>query len=203
MRILWSAAFASVVLLSGCATTWVVDNDVQTFSGLPTVPTPATYRFERLPSQQSLPAAQAALEASAQPALAKAGWVRDDQAARYSVLIGTQVQSPEPYGMYGRTGWGASFGGGYGRRGLGYGFGSGSYGYWRRDLWDSPYAQRQVSVIIRDLSNQQVVYETRAVHFARWPGDPALLAPMFDAALSSFPQPPAGVRRVNVEVLRP
>ncbi len=207
MRMLWSAALASVVLLSGCATTWIVDNDVQTFSGLTTQPSPATYRFERLPSQQSLPGEQAALEASAQPALAKAGWVRDDASPRYSVLIGTQVQGID-YGPNGRFGWGPPpFAGAYRWRGagrgygFGYGYGYGYYGY-RSDLWDGPYYQRQVSVIIRDLSTQQVVYETRAVHSARWPGDPALLAPMFDAALSSFPQPPAGVRKVNVEVQR-
>jgi len=197
MRILLALALASVALLSGCATTWVVDNDVQTFSKLAAVPSPATYRFERLPSQQSVPAEQAALEAGAQPALAKAGWVLDEQAARYSVQIGSEVQSTvaDPW-AYGRFGWGPPFAG---RRFYGW-YGRPGYWYSRYDFYDGPYYQRQVSVIIRDLATQQVVYETRAVHSARWPGDPALLAPMFDAALSSFPQPPAGVRRVNVEV---
>ena len=204
MRWFTWAAVAATALLTGCATTWIVDNQVQTFSQLQAVPAPATYRFERLPSQQSVPAEQARLEAAAEPALAKAGWARNDGAARYSVQIGSSVASTEvlpdpwihsrfgpwrPYGPYGRRWYG---GGGF--------YGMGPYWQGRYDMWDRGYAQREVSVIIRDLSNQQVVYETRAVHESRWPADPDLLTPMFDAALSSFPQPPAGVRRVNVEV---
>ncbi len=195
-------AVAATVLLSGCATSYVVDNQVQTFSGLRTVPQPATYRFERLPSQQSAAGAQAQLEAAAEPALAKAGWVRNDGAPRYSVqidstvLTSTQVVDPWMYSRFGP--WGPA----YGRRWTG---GAGFYGwgpYWsyRNDIWDRSYSQRQVSVVIRDLSNQQVVYETRALHESRWPNDPGLLTPMFDAALSSFPQPPAGVRQVNIEI---
>jgi hypothetical protein len=202
-RMLTLAAVTAVVLLSACATTRVVDNEVQTFSRLPAVPVPATYRFERLPSQQSVPAEQARLEAAAEPALAKAGLVRHDGGARYSVLIGSSVQTtvqrvdPWFYGSFGAYGP-------YGphRRWRGYpgfygaGWGPG-WGY-RYDMWDNGYAEREVSVVIRELASQQVVYETRAVHDTRWPNDPALLAPMFDAALSSFPQPPAGVRRVNI-----
>ncbi len=204
MRISTLAAVAAVLVLSGCATTRVVDTQVQTFSQLPAVPVPASYRFERLPSQQSAPADQARLEAAAEPALAKAGLVRDEAAARYSVLIDSSVQSttqmvdPWGYGRYGPWGpWGP-----YGRRwygGVGYhGWGPG-WGF-QYDMWDRSYVEREVSVIIRELSTQRVVYETRAVHESRWPNDPALLTPMFDAALSGFPQPPAGVRRVNIEL---
>lgn len=204
MRISTLAAVAAVLVLSGCATTRVVDAHVQTFSQLPAVPAPATYRFERLPSQQSAPADQAQLEAAAEPALAKAGLVRDEAGARYSVLIDSTVQTttqlvdPWGYGRYGPWGpWGP-----YGRRwygGVGYhGWGPG-WGF-QYDMWDRSYAQREVSVILRELSTQRVVYETRAVHESRWPNDPALLTPMFDAALSGFPQPPAGVRRVNIEL---
>lgn len=204
MRISTLAAVAAVLVLSGCATTRVVDTQVQTFSQLPAVPVPASYRFERLPSQQSVPADQAQLEAAAEPALAKAGLVRDEAGARYSVLIDSTVQTttqlvdPWGYGRYGPWGpWGP-----YGRRWYGgvgyYGWGPG-WGF-QYDMWDRSYAQREVSVILRELSTQRVVYETRAVHESRWPNDPALLTPMFDAALSGFPQPPAGVRRVNIEL---
>jgi len=198
-----AAVLAAAVLLSGCASTWVVSSDVKTFSQLSTAPVPASYRFERLPSQQSAPAEQATLEAAAEPALAKAGWVRNEAAARYSVLIGSTVLTTDfvdPWGY--RHGWGPWGPGPYNPRWHArYGFYGPAWG-WRADMWDGPQYQREVSVIIRDLSTQQVVYETRAAHAARWPNDPALLTPMFDAALSSFPQPPAGVRRVNVEVPR-
>lgn len=184
--------------LSGCASTWVVGSDVQTFSQLSAMPAPATYRFVRLPSQQAAPAEQARLEAAAEPALAKAGWMRDERGARYGVEIGSSLlsaQFADPWGW--RYGWGP-WGPGP-RWHARYGFYGPSFS-WRYDMWDAPVYQREVSVIIRDLSTQQVVYETRAAHAVRWPNDPALLTPMFDAALSSFPQPPAGVRRVNVEV---
>ena len=114
MRMSMAAAVAAAVLLSGCATSYVVDNQVQTFSELRTVPQPATYRFERLPSQQSAGGAQLQLEAAAEPALAKAGWVRNDGAARYSVLIGSDVVTTtkfvDPW-VYSRCGpWGPYYG---------------------------------------------------------------------------------------------
>jgi hypothetical protein len=207
-RGVWGAlVLAAAALLVGCATTRVVDNQVQTFSQLPALPVPATYRFERLPSQQS--PAQAQLEAAAEPALAKAGWRRDDVMARYTVQVGSQVTAvevrPDPwlYGGYGPWGpWGPW--GPRGRRGhFGVGFyAPGPYWHMQYDAWDRGFAQREVSVVIRDRSSQHVVYETRAVHETRWPGDASVLTPMFDAALSSFPQPPAGVRRVNIEIPR-
>ncbi|MFT3718978.1 DUF4136 domain-containing protein [Pseudorhodoferax sp.] len=199
--ILAAGGAAAVLLLAGCATSthWVVENDVQTFSQLSAVPVPATYRFERLPSQQASAQEQARIEAAAEPALAKAGWVRDEAAPRYSVQVDSGVQAStqvvDPW-LYGRFGpWGP-----YGRPFGPYGWGP----YWGYPygMWDQSYVLREVSVVIRELSNQRVVYETRALHESRWPSDPAVLAPMFDAALSSFPQPPAGVRRVNITVPR-
>jgi len=62
---------AASVTLSGCATSWVVDSDVKSFSSLSTVPPGATYRFERLPSQQADTARQDSLEAMAAAALEK------------------------------------------------------------------------------------------------------------------------------------
>jgi predicted small secreted protein len=64
---------AATVTLSGCATSWVVDSDVKSFSSLSTVPPGATYRFERLPSQQADTARQDSLEAMAAAALEKVG----------------------------------------------------------------------------------------------------------------------------------
>ena len=43
----------TVTLLAGCSTTRVVEGQVQSFSTLAAVPAPATYRIERLPSQQA------------------------------------------------------------------------------------------------------------------------------------------------------
>jgi hypothetical protein len=62
--------------------------------------------------------------------------------------------------------------------------------------------RREVSLLMRDLKSAQVVYETRAVHDGPWHDTDNVLAAMFDAALKDFPHPPAGTRRVNVEIPR-
>ena len=55
---------------------------------------------------------------------------------------------------------------------------------------------------MRDLTTQKVVFETRAVHDGVWSDGLAVLPAMLDSALLGFPQPPAGVRRINVEIPR-
>ncbi|MDB5846681.1 MAG: hypothetical protein JWP29_433 [Rhodoferax sp.] len=241
MKIICLAALAAVVTLSGCATTWRVDSEVQSFSSLPvtaaatpapTVPgavTPvapalpytATFRFDRLPSQQANPAEQAAqarLEAMALPALSQVGMVQDEANARYNVQVSAQLQQVVPgyaygYGYWdapGRAGWWPRTSVYYGRGGGGawwpYGGGGFGYpgfnGYGLYSGWDERAYQREVSVILRDATTGQVVYQTRAANFGRWPVDRDVLPVMFSAALSGFPQPPAGLRRVYIDVPR-
>ena len=55
---------------------------------------------------------------------------------------------------------------------------------------------------MRELSTQKVVFETRALHDGPSGDAFALLPAMLDSALLGFPQPPAGTRRVNVEIPR-
>ena len=124
LRLLGGAVIA-VWLLSGCATSYVLDNTVQSFSQFTALPAQPTYRFERLPSQQAPWHAQ--LEAMADAALHKAGLRRDDADPRYSVQVGAQLQrvlSPWANPWYG---WGA-FGVSHGGYGLGFGYPFG-YGY--------------------------------------------------------------------------
>lgn len=186
--------------LSGCATSYLLDNEVQSFSHLTALPAPATYRFDRLPSQQADPA-QAALEAMADPALHRAGLRRDDAAPRYSVLVSasaSRVLSPyaDPWDSWG-GGWGGGWGFGYGSRGgIGIGFGM-PFG-----RMESPWYQRQVSVIIRELAGNRVVYETHARNDGPWLDNHAVLPAMFEAALQGFPTPPPGPRRVDIRLGR-
>ena len=79
-------AAVAALALSGCATGYLLDNTVQSFSQLPALPAQPTYRFERSLSQQVDPAQQA-LEALADPALHRAGLRRDDASPRYSVQV--------------------------------------------------------------------------------------------------------------------
>jgi len=189
---------AGALLLSGCASSYVLDNNVQSFSSLAGMPAQPTYRFERLPSQQ-VPD-HAVLESMADPALHKAGLRRDDANPKYSVQVSARIQallSPwaDPWDTWG-WGWGwGGFGWGHHRRfGLGLGYGT------RFSSWESPWYHREVNVIIRDLATGRVVFESRAANDGPWSSNAAVFPPMFEAALQGFLNPPPGPRQVNVTV---
>lgn len=214
MKTAWvlSTVVALAATLTGCATGPVqVTSDVQTFTGTATLSTPATYRFERLPSQQAMQAVQATgnsgqqlLEQLAEPALAKVGLVRDDAKAQYNVQVSATLKSvtfgtdfygypywgyPRVSMFYGRGGWWPGYG-----YGPGWGMGA-NWAYmdtYPRDV------QREVSVVLRDAASGSVVYETRANNYGLVGNDGIVLPLMFEAALSGFPQPPQGIRRVTV-----
>jgi hypothetical protein len=212
-------------LLTGCASVYRVDSQVQSFARWvdPTAPTvaatsavpqaPQLYRFERLPSQAAENAArgQADLEAIARTSLAKRGWTLAEQgvSARWSVqMSGGTLKLPrapweEPWDGFG---YGGGFGGfgGLGFPGRNYVVTGSGQVIWtpvfmRMDL---PYYERKVSLLIRNAGNGQVVYETHAAHDGRWNSSPELWGAMLDAALQDFPAPPAGVRLVNIDLPR-
>lgn len=188
--------------LAGCSGMRLVDSDVRSFATPPYIPVGASYRFERLPSQQTDPAAQNQLEAMAQQALGKVGLQRNDATARYSVQVSYVRQvapyapwEPVPYGWW--PGWSVGFGVQSGHVLLGGhrmmpGFGPP----------ERPYYLRQVSLIMRHLGTAKVVYETYAEHDGPWADNEAVLPAMLDAALKDFPNPPPGVRRINLEIPR-
>ena len=64
------AIFLVALGLTGCGTVRLVDTDVRSYASPPFVQPGASYRFERLPSQQADTVQQAGLEAMAQQALA-------------------------------------------------------------------------------------------------------------------------------------
>lgn len=181
-------------LMAGCASSYLLENDVQAFSGLPALPANPSYRFERLPSQQALPAQQAQthLEALADPALHKVGLRRDDAKPAYSVQVSARIQravSPwaDPWE------WGG-WGGGFGYWGPGWGFGS------PFPRMEQPWYQREVGVVVRELATNKVVFESRAANDGPWLDNNSVLAAMFDTALQGFPNTPSGARRVNIQV---
>jgi hypothetical protein len=174
----------AAALLAGCAGPRLVESDVNSFSTLSALPSPPTYRIERLPSQEAHSAAYIPIEAQAEQALARVGLQRDDARPRLIAQIGAEggYASPRywPYysdPFYGRFGWGLGYGG---RWGWGMGMG------WMMDTPPTLY-HRGVSLVLRDAATQQVVYETSGV--------------LFNQALSGFPQPPRGRRTIRTEVL--
>ncbi len=189
-------------LLSGCATVRLIDSDVVSVAAAPAGMSlqGAKYRFERLPSQANNPEAGLA-EQQAQAAMTAVGLVRDDVNAQISVQVnfaGTQYLAdpwgrPLPPGAWSPYYGSISVGRGYGPNvGLGMGM---------RFPPPTQY-RREVSLIMRDLRSGLVVYETRATHDGVWSDSAQVFATLFQAALANFPNPPAGLRRVNIEIPR-
>ena len=204
---LWPLALAAA--LSGCATSWTVDSNVTSFSRPPGATAPATYRFERLPSQQVEEATQQQLEAMAGAALDGVGLRRDDAAPQLSALIGARVSaelSPwaDPWLVGGPwfgpgPGWGCA---GAGAWGCGRGwYGGGWYGP-AFGPPPTPWFAREVSIVLRELPSNRVVFETHARNDGPYSNSAHVLPVMFQAALQGFPNPPQGVRRVDIEIPR-
>lgn len=190
-----------VLGLTGCGSMRVVDNDVRSYAAPPYILPGASYRFDRLPSQQAQAPRQSALETIAQQALAKVGLQRNDAMASYGVEVsaGMKIEPRSPWdGPW--PGFNLGWNLGWGTRGGSFMIGGGVP--FMRGLYDSPYYWRQVNVIIRRINSAQVVYETHASHDGPWPDSDAVLPAMLDAALKDFPTPPQGPRRVNIEIPR-
>ena len=191
-RLLLPGLAAASLLLSGCATSYLLDNNVQSFSSLAALPGQPTYRFERLPSQQA--SAQAELEAMADAALHKSGMQRDDANARYSVQVGARLQPVLSPWASPWDGWGAGFG--MRRHGFGFGFGG------RFGNMEPPWYHREVDVIVRELGSNRVAFESHASSDGPWSDSAQVFPAMFEAALQGFPNPPVGPRQVNIQVSR-
>ena len=191
-------AMAGVALLTACTGLRTVDTDVTAFPKWTAAPPGANtaYRFERLPSQQQPQEQQDAVELAAQSALAKVGMTLNPAAPRYAVQVVSSSQSvTDSAGGFGGPGvflgGGSSVGGGGGVGvGLSFPLGRGASSSVRHDL----------TIVMREVATQQVVFETRATHAGTSGDKLAVLPAMMDAALRGFPEPPLGTRRINVEV---
>ena len=194
------AAAFSAALLTACSGVRTVQSDVQSYSTLQQLPSPPTYRLQLLPSQQAQAAALAPVVAQAQASLAGVGLQRDDAHGTLVAQIAAQARyipdswllPGSPYNPYG--GLGGAFGGGFG-----WGLRGGMV--WR-DTGPSLH-YRAVQLTLRDVGTGQVVYETSAKYEDVWVDDAVIYRMLFDAALSGFPQPPAGPRTVNAVVGAP
>ena len=200
MRWIRLSLLSAALALAGCASQRVVDSNVQSYSQLSALPNPPTYRFERLPSQlaQGGSAQASAIEAAAAQALAKVGMRFDGLAAAYRVQVYARTDrelSPDWYDPW-WGGWGPGWGGS-----LGWG-GRSFYGGLSMRFAPPALYRNEVGLILRDAVNGNVAYETHAVHEGRWSDNTALFGALFEAALSGFPLPPQGPRRVNIEITR-
>ena len=192
MRWITLPLLCAALWLTGCASTRLVDRDVQSFSQLAGAPARATYSFERLPSQQAQGAQQSAVEDQARLALAKVGLRQDSAAPFYRVQAHARTDLLAYPDYWDGPGWGWG----------GWGGGRGFYGGLSMRFPPPTLYRREVGLILREAASGTVVYETRAVHEGVWTDNPAVFAAMFDAALSGFPTPPTGPRRIVLEIPR-
>ena len=204
------SALALAGLVTGCASTRLLDSDVNSFGAWPAGRAPATFAFERLPSQQARPEQQAQLEAAVLPALEQAGFRLAAAPSSSSTGVAPASGAPDVLvQVAARTlrydgGWnGDPFwpGGAFYRGGVGRWRGGGSFGLYGARGWSPTYYLNEVSLLIRDARTQQVVYATRAQHDGVW-FDAAVRVALFDAALKDFPRPALSPRRVTVEIPR-
>lgn len=178
------------LLLAGCSLPRMIDSDVQSYVGTAPAVSGASFRFDRLPSQQNTRGVHDQIEAYAQTALEHIGMARDDGAPRYLVQVQVGVETmrnpyhrpPRPRLVVGADGR--------------------IYEEWPVFLnMETPWFRHSVKILLRDTGNGQVAYETTAVFDGPWSDTLNLLPPMLEAALKDYPQP---VRhRVVVELPAP
>lgn len=196
------ALLSLTLLLAGCSGMRLVESQVRTSAPAEAaaIAPGAPYRFERLPSQTD-PVETESVEAIAEAELMEVGLTHDNKTARYSVQITTRMES------YVIDDWGRPYNGRV--HGTIY-IGSGLYRYggpggmWGLGTSYPPTSQyrHEVTLLLRDLQNNQIVYETRATHEGPWNDRYNILRATLAAALKDFPKPPAGPRRVKVEIPR-
>ena len=113
--------------------------------------------------------------------------------ARYAVQVTAQISAIlSPYA----TSYGPPYGGGY--WGLRLGGRRNHMGLWFPI--ESNWFRHAVQLVLRDSRSGQTVYETRASFDGPWADSANLMPVILDAALNGYPQPPAGPRKVVIEL---
>jgi len=174
--------------LTACASTRLVDSEVKSFGASSATVMPATYQFERLPSQQADAAAQQNVEAMAIPVLQRLGLDLASETPTYTVelsLVTDQVLRQErafprlrPW-MPGASVFGPSP---------------------MNTLIDPVYNRFQVRIVLRDAVSRQVVYESSARHVGPWRDQAQIFPAVLFAAMRDFPAGGPGERSITVEV---
>ena len=185
---------AAALLLGGCAMTRMIDSEVQSYLGAAGAQTGATYRFERLPSQQGGQASQEALEAITERVLGQHSLTRNDSEARYSVQISVDVVQYQREPRYPQV-----FGGVFVAH-------DGSLRHrppMMVMVMEPPWYRHTVHLLMRDVATGQMAYETHAAHEGPWSDTGNLLPAILEAALRNYPQASPQLHTVVVELPPP
>jgi len=197
------AVLVAAALLAGCASLGGLATQVSSFSRWPAARPPASYAFERLPSQQTQPQQQQVLEDAARPAIEAAGFSAAGEGATpdVTIQIGARITAtdrspfddpfwyaPSPFFRpFGSTRFVQPFSG----------------PGWRYGGWGSPVYEREVAVLVRDKRSGEPLYEARASSEGLSSAIGSLLPAMFSAAMTDFPQGSTrNPHRVVIEAVR-
>lgn len=198
-----------MLALTGCASLNTLTSDVSTYGPWPTERKPASFAFERLPSQAEHPQRQQQLENAARGAIEAVGFraAPDQASAEYLMQVGARVSTSDPWiyndPLFWRGGWRYGWGG-PARLGRG-GWGPGPYwaGGWGYPGWAYPAPanyDREVALLIRDNKTGQLLYEARAHNEGLSPSLDAVLPAMFQAAMKDFPGGGPNPRPVQTQI---
>jgi hypothetical protein len=179
----------SLLVLGGCATTRIIDSEVRSFAGSTPPTQPASYRFERLPSQDLQSYAQERLETIAQPLLESVGLRKAVTEPKYALVMKASVEAIENP-TFSRS--------------------------WRRQQWldrdgfmrlpsmglmlEPSWQRYSVSLVLRDIASSQTVFESSAQHMGPWSDTQQLLPAVIRAALSDYPNAQPQPHSVFIEV---
>jgi hypothetical protein len=179
----------SLLVLGGCATTRIIDSEVRSFAGVTPPAQPASYRFERLPSQDLQSYAQERLETIAQPLLESVGLRKAVTEPKYALVMKASVEAIENP-TYSRS--------------------------WKRQQWldrdgfmrlpsmglmlEPSWQRYSVSLVLRDIASSQTVFESSAQHMGPWSDTQQLLPAVIRAALSDYPNAQPQPHSVFIEV---
>lgn len=187
-------AVGLTLVLGACASTRLVDSEVRSFVGTVAPTTPATYRFDRLPSQQSadskLQSAQERLETLASAALADVGLTQSDASPTYLAQISGSVEQMVRNPLVSPIRLGGFWG--FQQPPLGFGM-----NYWATE---PPLSRYGVQIVLREASSKQVVFESQAQHIGPWSDASNILPAVLRAALRDYPHPAPQSTTVRVEV---
>ena len=185
-------AAGAALLLGGCAALDTVHSDIATYGEWPAERQPGLYAFDRLPSQQSNPAATERLEQAARPALAQAGFVEAGPGQRADVTVQVAARTTRiDLDLWADPIW---WRGGFGLH----------RHPWRGTAWsmhlrsDFPRYDREVALLIRDAASGKPLYEARATQDDSTRSGNGLHEAMFRAAMIDFPRTGINPRRVTV-----
>jgi hypothetical protein len=208
----WATLLGAAALLSACASAPSVHTDVASFGAWPAGRAPGTYAFDRLPSQAARADVSAQLEATAAPALERAGFKPAPAGSAPDVLVQVAARTDRTVSPWADPLW----------------WRGGAWPAWPawpavrvtasgvlvpvlpsvwvhpgwagHAGWGSSRFGHEVAVLLRDRTSGQPLWEARVLSDSFSRGDAALFTALFNAALHPFPMATEGYQRVTVPV---